>query len=263
MTASAFVALHLGSPGQLLPPCRGGYIQIMNKSNALKGVLLDIDGTLVLSNDAHAHAWVEAFQQHGIVVRFEDVRPLIGMGGDKTIPALAPTLDISTGQGKEINGSRKQIFLSKYAPDLKPAAGARLVCERMRAQGFALVVASSAQKEELQALLKIADIQDLVEVSDTGSNGKKSKPSPDIIEAALNTAELKPNEAIMLGDTPYDILAASKLGVRTIAVRCGGWDDSRLNDAIAIYNDPADLLAHYEESPLYSTVIASREHGPG
>lgn len=235
----------------------------MSTSNALKGVLLDIDGTLVVSNDAHAHGWVEAFQQFGIAVRFEDVRPLIGMGGDKIIPALAPTLDINMGLGKEINELRKQIFLSKYAPNLKPAPGARALCERLREQGLALVVASSAQKEELQALLRIADIQDLLEDADAGSNGKKSKPSPDIIEAALNTAKLKPDEAIMLGDTPYDILAALKVGVRTITFRCGGWDDSRLSGAIAIYDDPADLLAHYEESPLYSAVAPSRKHGPG
>ena len=240
---------------------RHGYTQLVNSAIALRGVLLDIDGTLVLSNDAHAHAWVEAFAARGIRVRFEDVRPLIGMGADKIIPGLAPRLSKNEGLGKEIDALRKHIFLSRYAVDLQPAPGARALLERMRADGLRLEIASSAQEEELQTLLKMAGVDDLLEPPQSGSEGKESKPSPDIIAVALERSKLQPQEVVMVGDTPFDILAAAKVGVRTIALRCGGWDDARLRDAIAIYDHPADFLAHYDESPIRRPFVTSTHDG--
>src|SRR5579864_3687172 len=120
---------------------------MVSKNRVIKGVLLDVDGTLVLSNDAHAHAWVDAFAQVGLTVRFEDVRPLIGMGADKTVPALAPSLEHDKGLGKQIVELRQQIFLSRYARDLQAAPGSRALCERMRNEGLRLTAASSAQEE--------------------------------------------------------------------------------------------------------------------
>ncbi|MDQ6781815.1 MAG: HAD family hydrolase [Candidatus Eremiobacteraeota bacterium] len=232
----------------------------MKHKARVKGVLLDIDGTLVLSNDAHARAWVEAFAAHGLQVRFEDVRPLIGMGADRVVPALAPTLTESEGVGKEINEIRQRIFLTRYAPDLQPAPGSRELIERLRSNGVRLAIASSAQTHELETLLKVARIEDLVEMPNGGSEGKQSKPSPDVVAASLQRAQLRAEDAFMLGDTPFDILAAQKCGLRTIALRCGGWGDARLRDAAAIYDDPADLLRHYEASPLGASVT-SEQHG--
>lgn len=223
-------------------------------------MLLDIDGTLVLSNDAHARAWVEAFAARGLKVRLEDVRPLIGMGADRVVPALAARLTESEGVGKEINEIRQRLFLSRYAPDLQPAPGSRELIERLRSDGKRLAIASSAQEQELEILLKIARIEDLVEVPDSGSEGKESKPSPDIVATALQRVQVRPEDAVMLGDTPFDILAAAKCGVPTVALRCGGWEDARLRDAAAIYDDPADLLRRYHESPLASPVT-SEKHG--
>ena len=227
----------------------------------IKGVLLDVDGTLVLSNDAHAHAWVDAFAQVGISVRFEDVRPLIGMGADKLVPALAPRLEHDKGLGKQIVELRQQIFLSCYVSDLQPAPGSRALCERMHSDGFRLTVASSAQKEELQVLLKIAGVDDLIDEPPSSGDGKASKPAPDIVAAALQLLQLQPEQAVMIGDTPYDIAAAARCGVATIALRCGGWSDARLRGAVAIYDDPADLLAHYDGSPLCASRAVLPHHG--
>ena len=219
---------------------------------AIQGVLLDIDGTLVLSNDAHAQAWVEAFAEYGYEIKFEDVRPLIGMGGDQLIPRILPELSGKEGVGKKAADRRKELIIEKFSPTLAPAPGSRELVQRLKQEGFKLVVASSASSEELSSLLKAAEVEDLLseEPKTTSSDTEASKPEPDLVQAALSKGQLQPEQAIMLGDTPYDIQAASKAGVGVIAFRCGDFDDSQLADALAIYDDPADLLKHYDFSPL-------------
>lgn len=225
---------------------------------ALQGVLLDIDGTLVLSNDAHAQAWVEAFADYGYEIKFADVRPLIGMGGDQVVPRMVSELSGEEGVGKQIADRRKELIIEKFSPNLASAPGSRELVQRLKQDGFKLVVASSATSEELSSLLKAAEVEDLLEKEPitTSSDAESSKPAPDLIEAALKKGQLQPKQAIMLGDTPYDIQAASKAGVGVIAFRCGDFDDTQLADALAIYDNPADLLANYEQSPLGKREIA-------
>lgn len=217
---------------------------------ALQGLLLDVDGTLVLSNDAHAQAWVEAFAKYGYDISFDAVRPLIGMGGDRVMPQLVPGLNDEEGVGKEIADYRKQLVLEKFVPTLSPANGSRELLQKLKESGLKLVVASSASNQELGALLKAAQIDDLIEEATTSSDANSSKPAPDIVEAALTKSNFEPDQVFMLGDTPYDIESAGKAGVSVIAFRCGGFPEEELKGAIAIYNDPADLLQHYDHSPL-------------
>ncbi|NDJ23237.1 HAD-IA family hydrolase [Nostoc sp. B(2019)] len=218
---------------------------------AYQGVILDVDGTLVLSNDAHAHAWVEAFAEFGYEVKFEQVRPLIGMGGDQIIPKFAPGLSDEEGKGKKIADKRKELIIN-FGTNLTPANGARQLILQMQDKGLRLIIASSATSQELSVLLKAAQVDDLLSQDEatTSSDAEASKPDPGIVEAALNKLNMQPSEVVMLGDTPYDIKSANKAGVGVIAFRCGGFDDSQLKDALAIYNDPADLLTHYDNSPL-------------
>ncbi len=217
---------------------------------ALQGVILDVDGTLVLSNDAHAHAWVDAFAAGGYDVPFERVRPLIGMGGDQVIPKMVPGLSDEEGDGKAISQRRKKLIINQYGPKLAPAKGARQLVLRMQQAGLRLIIASSATSEELSVLLKAAEVEDLLKEATTSSDAEASKPAPDIVEAALNKLKLEPSQVLMIGDTPFDIESANKAGVNVIALRCGGFDDAQLADAIAIYDEPADLLAHYADSAL-------------
>ncbi|MGI2906099.1 HAD family hydrolase [Tolypothrix sp. VBCCA 56010] len=216
----------------------------------LQAVILDVDGRLVLSNDAHAKAWVEAFKDFGYEVSFDKVRPLIGMGGDQVVPKLISQLSGESGEGKVIADRRKELIINKYAPNLPAANGSRQLLLKMKNEGLRLIIASSATSEELSLLLKAAQVDDLLEEATTSSDAESSKPSPDIVEAALKKLNKKPDEVVMLGDTPYDIQSAKEAGVSVIAVRCGGFDDSQLEEAIAIYDDPADILANYDNSPL-------------
>ncbi len=225
---------------------------------ALKGVLLDIDGTLVLSNDAHAQAWVDAFATGGYDdVTFEQVRPLIGMGGDHLMPKVVPGLSSKEGQGKIIARYRTQIFLEEYAPHLEAAPGSRELVQKLKEAGLKVVVASSAKEKELEALLKAARVHDLIEAAVTSSDAESSKPSPDIVAAALEKENLQPDQVLMLGDTPYDVESAGKVNVKVVALRCGGFSDEQLQGAIAIYNDPADLLRQYDISPLSKLVVTA------
>lgn len=217
---------------------------------ALSGVILDVDGTLVLSNDAHAQAWVEAFAAYDYEISFEQVRPLIGMGGDQVIPRLAPELNDKEGIGKQIADRRKELILTKFGSQLSPTKGARALVQKMQNEGLHLVIASSATEQEMEILLKMAQVDDLLHEFTTSSDTEESKPEPDIVEAALSKARLTPDRTVMLGDTPYDVESAAKAGVGVIAFRTGGFSDEQLSGAIAIYDDPADLLAHYERSPL-------------
>ena len=217
---------------------------------APKGVLLDIDGTLILSNDLHAKAWVDSFACFGYNVSFDEIRPLMGMGGDQIIPKFAPGLDAEQGRGKEIADYRKKLVISEFVPQMKPANGTRSLIQTMLNAGLQLIVATSASNQELTPLLKAAQVDDLLTNCTTSSDAEASKPEPDIVQAALEKLSLSPEQAIMIADTPYDIAAGQKAGVSVIALRCGGFSDSDLEGAIAIYNDPADLLQHYDESPL-------------
>jgi HAD superfamily hydrolase (TIGR01509 family) len=215
----------------------------------LTSVLLDIDGTLLSSNDAQARAWQQAFKEHGYDVPFEKIKPLVGMGGDKLLDRLVPGLTDSEGPGKEIAERRKQLIIQDYPPTLQPTPGARALVERIRAEGMQPVIATSAKSDELKVLLRAAGIEDLVGERANSDDAEQSKPNPDIVQAALQKSDSRPEDSLMIGDTPYDVESAHRAGVRVIAVRSGG-HDADLSDALAVYDNPADILAHWEETPL-------------
>jgi len=212
----------------------------------IKAVLLDIDGTLLLSNDAHAQSFVEAAGALGIHADYETVRRLIGKGSDKLIPE-AFGLEADSDLAKQLGELKSTIFKIRHLPTLQPAPGARALIERLRSDGIKLVVATSASGDEVTRLLERAGVDDLIQQETSADDVQRSKPDPDIVHAAMGKAGEPPSAVVMLGDTPYDVEAASRAGVDIIAVRCGGWDDRVLAGAIAIYQDPQDLLTHYSE----------------
>jgi HAD superfamily hydrolase (TIGR01549 family) len=208
-----------------------------------------VDGTLVDSNDAHARAWLEALSRHGYKCTYEEIRRLIGMGSDHLLPKTTG-VEKDTPAGERISEAWKEVFERDYLPDLKAFPKTRTLLLALKRHGLKLVVASSAEKEMLDKLLEIAGAKDLLEDTTSSDDAESSKPDPDIVKAALDSIGLPAGEVMMLGDTPYDIQAARKLGVGTVALRCGGWDDEALKGAVAVYDDPADLLAHLDDSPL-------------
>lgn len=213
----------------------------------VRGVLLDVDGTLLLSNDAHAEAWSEALREAGRDVPASRVRDLVGMGGDKVLAVLG--LEEGTDEADRIVREKKRRFAERLGA-LRPAPGARALLERLLADGCTLVVATSAEEDELRGLLRQAEVDDLIEEHTTASDVERSKPDPDIVAAAAEQSGLPLDRLVMLGDTPYDVEAALRAGVRVVAVRCGGWDDASLAGAAAVYDHPEHLLRELDRSPL-------------
>jgi HAD superfamily hydrolase (TIGR01509 family) len=212
-------------------------------------VIFDVDGTLVDSNDAHARAWVQAIAESGRRVEFSRVRPLIGMGGDKVIAELTG-LSKDSPEGRVIAARRREIFLHDYLPTVTPTRGARALLEWLRDDRKKLFVASSAEDDELQKLLDVAGASRLIESTTSSDDADRSKPDPDIVQAAIERAKAPLAEIIMVGDTPYDVEAARRAGIEIIGLRSGGWSDEALTGAVAVYADPADLVDHYDLSPF-------------
>ncbi|CAN5800862.1 HAD family hydrolase [soil metagenome] len=212
-------------------------------------VILDIDGTLIDSNDAHARAYEDAGRELGFDIPFERVRPLIGKGGDKVLPEVTG-IEEDSPDGERITERKGEIFRERYLPTLKPLPGARQLLHRFRDDTMKLVIATSAGKDDLKGLLEQAGVADLIQDATSADDAEESKPDPDIVLAALKQAGFPPEEIVMIGDTPYDVEAATRAGVRIVGVRCGGWGDQDLQGAIAVYDHPADLLDRYDESPF-------------
>jgi HAD superfamily hydrolase (TIGR01509 family) len=215
----------------------------------LRAVLLDVDGTLIDSNDAHARAWVDTGDEFDRPIQFGEVRWLVGMGGDRVLPRLTGLTEDSD-EGARMLERRGEIFRERYLPQLEPFPRVRELLERLRADGLRLVVATSAGSEDLSALLKQAGIEDLIDAATSSDDADSSKPAPDIVAAALEQAGAPADRVAMLGDTPYDVKAAQRAGVPLIALRCGGWTDAELRGAVEVYRDPAELLERYDDSLL-------------
>jgi HAD superfamily hydrolase (TIGR01509 family) len=226
----------------------------------LRGVIFDIDGTLVDSNEAHARSWVDTLLEAGYDVPFDVIWPMIGMGGDKLLPS-ATGIESDSRLGKDLSKRRWEIFQRDYLPRLRPMPGARELVARMREDDLAIIVASSAGGSELGALMEAANVADLMEETTSSSDAEESKPDPDIVRAAVRKSGLEPDELIMLGDTPYDVQAAIGANVKLVGLLCGGWTMLELSGATAIYDDPADLLRWYDYSPFAVKALAGKGSG--
>lgn len=211
----------------------------------IKTILLDLDGTLLDSNEAHAQAWVEALSTFHFSVPFLKVKRLIGMGSDYLLPELIG-LSAESELGKQIVEERGRIFREDYLPFLKPFLGARELVKKLKNCGFDLVVATSASQQDLSGTLKQAQIQDLIDVTTHSDEVTSSKPSPDIINRALQKTGSSPHEALMLGDTPYDVKAAQNAGIPIIGFTCGGWAASDLEGCLEVFHGPWDLINKFE-----------------
>ena len=221
---------------------------------AQRGVILEVDGTLVDSVDLHARAWQEAFARFGKEIPYERVRYQIGKGGDQLMPVFLSKRELERF-GEELEKYRGELFKREYMPRVKAFPRVRELFERIRRDGKRIALASSAKQDEVEVYKKIADIEGLVEEEASKDDAEKSKPHPDIFEAALaHLGGPTPARVIVVGDTPYDAEAAGKAGLRTIGFLCGGFpeEDLRAAGCIRIYRDAADLLTHYDESPLAS-----------
>jgi HAD superfamily hydrolase (TIGR01509 family) len=218
----------------------------------MRDVLLsDIDGTLVDSNALHAEAWRRAFEHFGIEIGMDEAWSQIGKGGDQLIPVFVHEGDRERLE-PELKKFRKDIFHRDYMPRIVAFAQARELLLRVKTSGRRILLASSSDNADIAIYKQIVDMNDLVEDQASSSDAKESKPEPDIFVAALQKAGVGAEQAVALGDTPWDACAAGKLGIPIVGLTCGGWKRKDLLDAgcAEVYQDPADLLLRFDESVL-------------
>ncbi len=218
----------------------------------IEAVIFDVDGTLVDTVDMHAEAWQRAFKEFGKNLEFQAVREQIGKGGDQLMPEFLTKEEMSDFSEK-LEKRRTEIFDNEYLPKTKPFPKVRELVERIKKDGIKVVLASSATDEEVKFFKKVMNIADLLEAETTSDDAEESKPEPDIFEAALKKiGNPDASKCVVVGDTPYDAIAAGKINLRTIGVLSGGFPERSLKDAgcVEIYLNPADLLARYDESAI-------------
>lgn len=217
----------------------------------ITAILFDIDGTLIDSNDMHVLAWEEAFAGVGATFDRQVIHDQIGKGTDMLVPTLLPDLDAAAIEA--LGAAHGAIFKAKYLQQARPFPGARDVLAHVYAQGQQIVLASSASAEELDHYLDLLDARALVFATTSSDDVENTKPAPDIFATALAKLDgVSPEQAIVVGDTRYDVEAARGCGIATVAVRSGKFPDAVLRDAgaIDIYDDVAALLNDYDHSPL-------------
>lgn len=218
----------------------------------IKAVIFDIDGTLVDTVDNHATAWQRALKEFGKDIDFQTVRNQIGKGGDQLMPEFLSKQELEEF-GEKLEERRGEIYQQDYLQQAQPFADVQKLAARIAGGNKKIALASSAKAEELEYYKKILGIDEYLMGETSADDAEKSKPEPDIFAAALKTlGNPSAAETIVIGDTPYDAIAAGKINLKTIGVLCGGFPEKTLRDAgcAEIYENPADLLARYDRSIL-------------
>lgn len=210
-------------------------------------IIFDVDGTLVDSVDFHAEAWKRAFAHFGHEFDLQRIRSQIGKGGDQLVPVFLSRDEIER-EGKALEAYRKDLVERDYLPRIQGFAGVPDLFKALLARGKRIALASSAKGDELQAYKRAAGIEALIHEETSSEDAERSKPHPDIFQAALDKLGISADRAVVIGDTPYDAEAAGKAGIRSVGVLCGGFADAdiRKSGASAIYRDPEDLLANLD-----------------
>ena len=213
-----------------------------------EAALLDVDGTLIDSNYHHALAWYRAFREHDRTVPLWRIHRAVGMGGDQLVPALLGE-DVDAKEGDAIRETRDGVF-AELIGEVVPLENARELITALKDRGVTVVLASSSPQDELDRYLDLLDARDLADAWTTKDDVDATKPAPDLIVAALEKAGTK--NAVMVGDTPWDIEAATKAGVATVCVITGGWSKQELREsgAVAVFESVDELRERLDETPL-------------
>ena len=212
----------------------------------LQGLLFDVDGTLVDSNDLHARCWIESFAHFGKHFDYDTVRHQIGKGGDLLVPDL---LDARAMQkiGEKVKKYRSELFREKYLPQVQPFPFTRGLFEPLHERGIRIALASSSDSEEVEYYTRLLGVETLIEGSTSKGDAKLSKPSPEIFDAALEQAGSNPRFTFVVGDTPYDILAAHRRALPIVAVLSGGFERELLTKAEFIFDDVRAVAERIDE----------------
>jgi HAD superfamily hydrolase (TIGR01509 family) len=215
--------------------------------------ILDIDGTLVDTNYHHTIAWYRAFRHHGILLANWRIHRHIGMGGDKMVGALTDERT-EREQGDAIR-SAEQVLYAQLIGEVETMSGSRELIAELKRRGHKVVFASSAKQDEVDHYLDLLDARELADAWTSSADVESTKPDPDLVEAALDAVGQgsgDAGQAVLVGDTPWDVKAAAAVGVDTLAVRTGGFgeDELRQAGALSVFQSVDQLRRELDDTPL-------------
>ncbi|MFG3192847.1 HAD family hydrolase [Streptomyces omiyaensis] len=223
--------------------------------------LFDVDGTLVDTTFLHALAWWQALRQHGHTVPMARIHRAIGMGADRLLDAvLGPGR--RPGEDDALAGAHGTLYATWY-DTLVPFDGAAELLRATAARGWRIVLASSASAEEVAAVRARLGADDVIDAATTSADVSATKPAPDLVRAALEKVGAAPEEAVLVGDTVWDVEAAGRAGVPCVGLLTGGWTRRELEDAgaVLVHDDPLTLLRHLDTGPLARPPRPPAHHG--
>ena len=214
----------------------------------MPAAILDVDGTLVDTNYHHALAWYRSFREHGIILPIWRLHRHVGMGGDKYVAAVAGD-ETEERLGERLRDRWEKLF-NELIEEVAPLAEARELMVELKERGHTVVLASSSIEAHLDHFLDVLDGREIADSWTMKDDVEASKPDPDLVEAALRKAGTR--DAVMVGDTPWDVEAARNADVATICVMTGGFSEQELRDAGAarVYESIAELRERLDETPL-------------
>lgn len=212
--------------------------------------ILDVDGTLVDTNYQHALAWYRAFRDHEIILPIWRLHRHIGMGGDQLVEKVTDA-DVEHRLGDQIR-SRESERYSEMIGEVEAVSQASELLSDLRDRGHTVILASSAKKPEIEHYIDLLGARRLADGWTSASDVQATKPQPDLVNAALECADAQPEQAVMIGDTPWDVQAAQRAGVQTLAVMTGGFSKEELCEAgaIDVYESVAELRSSLEQTIL-------------
>jgi HAD superfamily hydrolase (TIGR01549 family) len=214
----------------------------------MRAAILDIDGTLVDTNYHHAVAWYRAFRRHGVVPPLWRIHRHIGMGGDQLVEAVAGR-EVEEASGNAIRHSEEELYM-ELIEEVEPFEGASELIGDLKRRGLSVVLASSAKSDEVDRYLDMLEARELADGWTTSADVEATKPEPDLVRAALGKAGTE--DAVMVGDTPWDAKAAARAGIETLAVLTGGFAEGELREAgaITVFESVAKLREGLDRTPL-------------
>ena len=212
--------------------------------------ILDIDGTLVDTNYHHALAWFRALRRFDLVLPVWRIHRHLGMGGDQIVTALCGEA-VEDEQGDAIRAAQGEEF-GRLIGEVQTMQDSRELVQALKDRGHVVVLASSAKQDEVDHYLDLLAARELVDGWTTSADVEVTKPAPDLVRAALERVGAQPDEAVMIGDTPWDIEAARGAEVPTLAVMTGGFSEQELSEAGAagVFESVAELRERLDETPL-------------
>ncbi len=217
----------------------------------MQAVIFDIDGTLLDSVDLHALAWRRAFKHFGKDIEFLEIRDQMGKTWDELLAKFLSPEEVDTF-GDQLKEYRNEIFQKEYLNKVTAFPYVRDLIKCIKEHNCLVALGSSANEQELEAFMRLLDIDDLVDARSSGDETRGAKPHADIFQLSLEKLCVDAKDAIVVANSPHDAETASKANLKVVGLRCGGFPDHLLlnSGVVALFKDPGDLFQHYNASPI-------------